>query len=154
MSGSYTPILVALAVAVATLVVLGLARRGTALGQRLRLRRVESVDARRSEERFRALVAASAQLVWTMDAEGEFVEAQPEWEQYTGQSPAEYHGHGWLERVHPMERQLTARLWEQAVRSPAPFITEYRLQRHDGEWRTSLMRAVPCWSPVARCANG
>jgi PAS domain-containing protein len=40
---------------------------------------------RASEARFRALVDASAQIVWTTDASGLVVEEEPGWELFTGE---------------------------------------------------------------------
>ena len=49
-----------------------------------------------SERRFRSLVEATAQIVWTADPDGFFSPPQGGWEAFTGQTPAEYEGQGWL----------------------------------------------------------
>jgi PAS domain-containing protein len=41
---------------------------------------------RENEERFRALVEASAQIVWTTDADGSVVDDSPSWRAFTGQT--------------------------------------------------------------------
>ena len=49
---------------------------------------------RLSEERFRTLVQAFTQIVWTTNSQGEFVDAQPSWSAYTGQTWEELKGWG------------------------------------------------------------
>ena len=121
----------------------GLALLGGLVGRKLQWRRAEVERVRRSEERFRSLVLATAQIVWIADPRGEFRDAQPSWEAFTGQRFAAYRGRGWLAAVHPADRGRIARAWQRAVRQKAPFEAELRLRRHDGEYRHVLARAVP-----------
>src|SRR5690242_15788878 len=57
-----------------------------------------------SEARYRTLVQAISQIVWTRSPGGEFVERQAAWEEFTGQAYAEYLGWGWLDAVHEEDR--------------------------------------------------
>src|SRR4029450_10041187 len=57
------------------------------------------------EQRFRALVDASAQIVWTTNAEGEVEEDSPSWRQFTGQTYDQWKGRGWQDAIHPDDRQ-------------------------------------------------
>ncbi|WP_146237989.1 PAS domain S-box protein [Meiothermus sp. Pnk-1] len=102
---------------------------------------------RRSEERYRSLVEATAQIVWDTPAHGEFVREQPGWAAFTGQRWEEYQGWGWLEAVHPEDREATARAWNQALRERQLYQIEHRLRRHDGEYRHMRVRAVPVRNP-------
>jgi two-component system cell cycle sensor histidine kinase/response regulator CckA len=65
----------------------------------------------RREERYRALVMATTSIVWTSDPGGQFVEPQPAWEAYTGQSWEEYRGFGWMEALHPDDRDAFRTAW-------------------------------------------
>ena len=56
---------------------------------------------RLSEERYRSLVGATTSVVWTTNADGEFVEPQAPWEAYTGQSWRQHEGRGWVAALHP-----------------------------------------------------
>src|SRR5688572_8808443 len=58
------------------------------------------------EARFRALVEASATVVWTARADG-WVEDMPRWRALTGQSVEEHRGFGWLDAIHPDDRENT-----------------------------------------------
>src|SRR5580700_2599479 len=59
---------------------------------------------RRSEERYRSLVQAGAQVVWVTTPTGQIAEDSPEWRWITGQSLEEYLGNGWLDAIHPEDR--------------------------------------------------
>lgn len=98
---------------------------------------------RRSEERFRALVDASAQTVWSTDAEGAMNEDSPSWRTLTGQSLDEWLGWGWLKGVHEDDRERVEREWLEAVRGARPYETEMRLEVAGSGWRWISLRAVP-----------
>jgi PAS domain S-box-containing protein len=97
----------------------------------------------REERRYRALVDASAKMVWHTSAEGLFVERQPGWEAYTGQKFEEYRGTGWLDAIHPDDRESTGRRWMNAVAERATLEMEYRIRDREGVYRWFLVRAVP-----------
>ena len=96
-----------------------------------------------SSDRFGAIVTSTSQIIWTRDTRGDFVEEQPLWSDFTGQSFEELKGSGWLQAVHPDHRARVEAAWRQAVRSPDLFEVEYRLRRHDGEYRHMAVRAAP-----------
>jgi PAS domain S-box-containing protein len=140
----------AAAVIVATLAVLGVALMTTRVDRRLRARDEETEAVRRSEARFRSLVDASAQVVWTTSADGEFVEPQSSWAAYTGTSWDEYRGAGWLASLHPDDRERVGAEWRLALNERRVIETEYRLRRGDGAWRYVSVRAVPVMEPGGR----
>ncbi|HYO53661.1 PAS domain-containing protein [Archangium sp.] len=96
-----------------------------------------------SEERFRSLVTATSDIIWATPPSGEFVEELPGWSAFTGQTHEEYRGWGWLEAVHPEDRERTARAWQDALSTRTSFQLEYRLRHRDGSYRRMLARAVP-----------
>ena len=95
-----------------------------------------------SEERYRSLVVATSQIVWTTDAEGQVVDV-PTWRAYTGQTEADVKGWGWLEAVHPQDREHTTKVWSEAVCSKSLYDTEYRIRAADGSYRYFAARGVP-----------
>jgi PAS domain S-box-containing protein len=97
----------------------------------------------RSESRYRSLALASASVVWTSNDEGVFVGDGTTWAAFTGQSPAEYEGWGWLDAIHPEDREPTAASWRRAVERKEVYYAEYRLLRHDGQYRRVTSRGVP-----------
>ncbi|MBL6459500.1 PAS domain S-box protein [Belnapia sp. T6] len=102
---------------------------------------------RASEERFRALVAATAATVWATDANGQVWEDSLSWRAFTGQTLEQWLGAGWLDAVHPDDRARAAEAWAAAVAAGTPYDTDYRLRRTDGEWRLVVARAVPVREP-------
>ena len=72
---------------------------------------------RKSEEQYRSLVIATSQIVWQAGVDGDVVEDIPMWRGYTGQTLQEILGKGWLDAIHPADRQRTAEVWDHAVRN-------------------------------------
>ncbi|MHA3773616.1 ATP-binding protein [Verrucomicrobiota bacterium sgz303538] len=97
-----------------------------------------------SESRFRALVDATAQIVWTTDACGNLSRDSPAWAAYTGQTVEECQGFGWLNAIHPEDRANTLAQWQKAVATGVPYDATYRI-RHgcSGEWRWTVVRGIP-----------
>ena len=98
---------------------------------------------RASEERFRTLVDASADIIWNMPPSGSFEWPQPRWSRFTGQSFEALRGSGWIEVIHPEDRAAAIEAWERALASRSRLELELRMRRHDGEWRVMHGLAVP-----------
>jgi len=110
--------------------------------------RKRAEDARwASEERFRAAVGATSDLLWTNDAAGQMTGEQPGWGGFTGQSFDEYLGYGWSDAVHPDDARPTIAAWERAVAERRLFAFEHRVRRRDGACRLFTIRAVPLLDP-------
>ena len=106
--------------------------------------RQRSEDAiRRSEERYRSLVLGGAQIVWVADADGEITEDCPEWRWVTGQPLEEFVGSGWLDAIHPEDRDRVGRDWQTCVKSGKTFDDRYRVRTRAGSYRHYDVRAVP-----------
>jgi PAS domain S-box-containing protein len=97
---------------------------------------------RHGEDRYQALLEATAQIGWTTPPDGEIVDV-PLWRRYTGQSLGEVRGWGWLNAIHPDDRERATTTWARALASGSGYETEYRLRRADGAYRTFLARCVP-----------
>jgi PAS domain S-box-containing protein len=113
------------------------------VGQRTRELLTANRSLERSEWRYRALVQASSQIVWARDADGTSVDPADSWCRFTGQRPEEAKRLGWLDAVHPDDRERTRRLWLQAVREKTEYVNEYQLRRADGAYRWMSIRGVP-----------
>jgi PAS domain S-box-containing protein len=98
---------------------------------------------RRSEERYRSLVQGAAQVVWVADAGGDIIEDCPEWRWVTGQTTEQYLGRGWLEAIHPEDRDRVERDWQACVTSGKTFDDRYRVRTRAGSYRHYDVRAVP-----------
>ncbi len=98
---------------------------------------------RESEERFRALVRSSAQTVWETTPEGLVIKDSPSWREFTGQHLEESLAEGWVNAIHPADREHALDVWNSALGSGEPLEVEYRLQRPDGTYRWTVVRAAP-----------
>jgi PAS domain S-box-containing protein len=98
---------------------------------------------RHGEERLRTLVEASSIILWSTDADGRIVEDSASWRAYTGQTLEQWllRG-GWLEAVHPEDRDRTFKVWSGAVTHQSDYNVEFRLYRADGVYRHVQSRAV------------
>ncbi len=110
-------------------------------------RRSAQTGIRESEERLRALIEASSQIVWTADPTGAAVDDSPSWRAFTGQSAEERGGFGFLDALHPNDRDRALADWRQAIASRKPLRAEYRVRHASGEWRWTATRAVPLLAP-------
>jgi len=98
---------------------------------------------RESEERYRSFTVASKQMLWTTHADGQVVGDIPWWREFTGQSEEQVKGWGWIEAIHPDDRERTASIWNEAVATKEFYEAEYRVRGHDGTYRWFLARGVP-----------
>jgi PAS domain S-box-containing protein len=96
-----------------------------------------------SEARYRSLILAAASIVWTSDLHGNVVETLPSWEAYTGQAFAQYRGQGWSDAIYAEDRKRIVPMLFASIEGLRPFQFEYRLRRHDGQFRCVLFRGVP-----------
>ncbi|MDR5737641.1 PAS domain S-box protein [Caballeronia sp. LZ016] len=105
--------------------------------------RAAEASVRQSERRYRELARAAGALVWSADANGEMQPIEGEWESFTGLPTDRLVGHGWMDLVHPADRDSLSKTWRQALRELGPRDTTFRMRRQDGAYRTMYARAVP-----------
>lgn len=99
---------------------------------------------RRSELRLRTMAEALPNLLWTDLPDGQCDWLSSQWGEYTGFPEKELLGLNWLERViHPEDRERTLARWRAACEDRGTFDLEYRIRRHDGEYRWFKTRGVP-----------
>jgi len=66
-----------------------------------------------------------------------------EWLLFAGRPVELEVGDGWLDRVHPDELQAVVRTYSRKFEAREPYVTEYRLRRHDGAYRWMLAQGTP-----------
>jgi PAS domain S-box-containing protein len=88
-------------------------------------------------------VQAGAQVVWVTTPTGQIAEDSPEWRWITGQSLEEYLGNGWLDAIHPEDRERVEREWRECVGAGKVFDSRYRVRTKTGSYRHYDVRAVP-----------
>jgi PAS domain S-box-containing protein len=97
---------------------------------------------RESEQDLRQLTELLPQLVWTCDPAGVCTWMSPQWAKYSGAS-AEQAAKNWLQDIHPEDRERTAREWMRCVTEGCDYLIEFRIRRHDGQYRWFDSRGVP-----------
>ena len=91
---------------------------------------------------YRLLAETVPQPIWRCDASG-VIECNRRWYEYTGQTPEEARGCGWMAAVHPDDLpRVTEALFQSAI--DGTYQAEYRLRRaSDDSYRWHLVRATP-----------
>jgi two-component system CheB/CheR fusion protein len=98
---------------------------------------------RQQASELRQMTDSLPALVWGARPDGVCDYLSRQWIDYTGVAEAEHLGHGWLEQVHPEDRDRVRETWRAAVRSGSPLDTELRLRDGGGRYRWFKSRAVP-----------
>ncbi|MFT3788415.1 MAG: CheR family methyltransferase [Tepidisphaeraceae bacterium] len=105
-------------------------------------RRAEQA-ARNAEAGFQTIANLVPDLLWMSRPDGYSQWYNERWMEFTGQSYEQAAGWGWVDAVHPEDRDEAARHYRQAVQSGVVLKHEHRIRRHDGEYRWFLVRAQP-----------
>jgi PAS domain S-box-containing protein len=95
------------------------------------------------ERHYRQLIEGLPMMSWTTNAEGECDYLSQRWAEYTGKSIVSQLAYGWLGVVHPDDQERLTKQWAHSVRTGEPMSIEFRLRRHDGEYRWHDTRAEP-----------
>ncbi|MCF2444848.1 PAS domain S-box protein [Dyadobacter sp. CY345] len=96
-----------------------------------------------SESKFRTLADFMPQFIWTSDTAGNLNYFSKSVFDYSGLTFEDIQRVGWLDIVHPADREINIRLWRDAITNGTDFTCEHRFRRHDGEYRWQLSRAIP-----------
>lgn len=95
------------------------------------------------EKKFRLLADSMPELVWTGDVEGNLNYFNQSVYDYTGLTPQQIDKEGWMQIVHPDDREENMRLWLESIHTGKDFLFEHRFKRQGGEYNWQLSRAVP-----------
>lgn len=106
-------------------------------------RRRAEAALRESEARFRLMADMAPVLIWMSNLDGLAHFFNKPWLEFTGRSSEEESGEGWLAGVHPEDTEVYQASYLAAFERREPFALEYRLRRHDGEYRWILDHGVP-----------
>src|ERR1700753_1138659 len=93
---------------------------------------VRAPSSDRDELGFRDMAESLNHIVWTCNSEGTCDYLSPQWSGFTGHPAEGQLGMGWLQSLHPSDRDEVVDAWKVAFRDETPYHLEFRLLRHDG----------------------
>lgn len=108
---------------------------------------IDLTERRATEARFRNMADHAPVMMWVTDPNAYCTYLNRAWYEFTGQSEAEGQGLGWLEAVHPDDRGWSSEMFLAANAKRESFRLEYRLRRHDGQYRWAIDAASPRFGP-------
>ena len=100
---------------------------------------------RESEERFRLVANTAPVMIWMSGPDRLCIYFNQPWLAFTGRSIHAELGNGWTEGVYPEDLDRCVEMYKDAFDLREPFKMEFRLRRHDGEYRWILNLGVPRW---------
>src|SRR5581483_2518830 len=86
----------------------------------------------RSEERFRTLSESAPIGIFETDAGGRCTYVNPRWSVISGFSAEDTLGFGWVQAIHPEDREAVERSWRSAFAEGRDWSSEHRLKTPDG----------------------
>jgi len=102
---------------------------------------------RESEQRFKSVADTAPVLIWMSDVNKFCTYFNKPWLDFTGRAMEDELGNGWTDRVHADDFQRCIDTYTQSFERREKFRMEYRLLRHDGEYRWILDMGVPRFNP-------
>ncbi|TDH62687.1 PAS domain S-box protein [Dankookia rubra] len=107
-------------------------------------RKAAEAALRESEARFRSMADHAPSMVWETDAAGFCTYLSQPWCEFTGQTEAEGFGFGWLEMIHPEDRDCVRDAFLDAAARRGGYRIECRLRRaSDAGWAWVIDAAAP-----------
>ncbi len=113
------------------------------INQDITARKEAEAAVRESEERFRNMADHAPVMVWVTDADAVCTFLSESWYEFTGQTPETGLGFGWLDAVHPEDRERSGQVFLDAVKRQEAFRLDYRLRNQNGEYRWAIDSAKP-----------
>ena len=92
---------------------------------------------------YKTIVETAPNLIWRSGLDAKCYYFNKTWLDFTGRTFEQEYGDGWAEGVHPDDLNRCIKIYLDNFRAKTPFEMEYRLLRHDGEWRWLNDRGVP-----------
>ena len=96
-----------------------------------------------SEDSFRLVADIAPVLIWMSDADARCNYVNASWTAFTGRTLDAVLRDGWRDSIHPDDLPRCLAVMTTGFERRQPFTAEYRLKRHDGEYRWVLDTAIP-----------
>ena len=97
----------------------------------------------RVEEQFKIMADSAPVLIWISDVDKACYYFNAGWLNFRGRTLEQEYGEGWVQGVHPDDLEHCLFTYTRSFDAREPFKMEYRLMRHDGQYRWMLDHGVP-----------
>ena len=101
---------------------------------------------RESEERFRSMADTTPVMIWIVDAHRRCTYLNRRWLEFTGRTIEQEIGEGWMQGIHPDDYDACLHSYFSSFDARQPVELEYRVRRHDGEYRWVYDTGIPRFS--------
>lgn len=98
---------------------------------------------RESEQRFRVMADGAPVLIWLADISKNCIWFNQRWLDFTGRTMEQELGFAWTDDVHPEDIERCLGAYTESFELRRTFQMEYRLRRHDGEYRWLMNHGIP-----------
>lgn len=125
---------------------------GQALDRALLFEQAEGArtEATRSADRYRALVFASAQIVFHVAPDGGVISVSATWEELTGLNNSQSLGFGWTESLHPENLEVYLAERARCLAAGLPVAAEVRIKARGGGYRWLFVHIAPVHDEAGR----
>ena len=94
-------------------------------------------------QEFQVMMDFMPQMVWVSQPDGDHIYFNKVWYEYTGLTPDESDINGWMNALHPEDRERTQITWRNSIQTGNPYEIEYRIYGPEQGYRWFLGRALP-----------
>ena len=102
----------------------------------------------RAQQALQAFSDSIPAIAWVVSPDGLLERFNAQWYDYTGTSPEQAVGRGWVTCIHPDDQEIARAAWQRARNDNKAWHVEYRLRRKDGAYRLFLVRVVAQLDPT------
>jgi PAS domain S-box-containing protein len=107
-------------------------------------------DLAQKNQELDAIVHTAPDIIFSRQADGTRDYISSRFYEYTGAAPGSAVGLGWLEYLHPDDKERSWELWMRCAKSGRLYESEYRMLGADQKYRWFRARAVPLRDPEGK----
>jgi PAS domain S-box-containing protein len=96
-----------------------------------------------SQEELKIIIESSPTLIWKSDVHKSVYYFNKAWLKFRGRTLDEEKDEGWMKGIHPDDLEECVKTYHEKFDQRTPFDIQYRLKRHDGEYRLIKDKGIP-----------